>query len=68
MGLKQCASDLAMWNKVPFGQVPRKIHNKRKTLNELVLRDHNGSLGGEINKMRKEINDLLNSEEIIWQQ
>ena len=68
MGLKRCASNLAMWNKAAFGQVPRQIHNKRKTLNVLVLRDHDGSLGGKINKMRKEINDLLNSEEIIWHQ
>lgn len=60
MSLKQCASNLAMWNKAAFGQVLRQIHNKRKTLNELVLRDHNGSLGGE--------NDLLNSQEIMWHQ
>ena len=26
----------------------------------------NGSLGGEINMLRKEINELLNSEEIKW--
>ena len=27
-----------------------------------------GSLGGEINQLRKEINDLLDSEEIYWGQ
>ena len=34
----------------------------------MALRDTDGSLGREINKMRKEINDLLDSEQIIWQQ
>lgn len=68
IGLKQCASNLAMWNKATFGQVLKQIYNKRKTLNELVLRDHDGSLGGEINKIRKEISDLLDSEEIMWHQ
>ena len=33
-----------------------------------MLRDHDGSNGREINKIRKEINDLLDCEEIIWQQ
>ena len=34
----------------------------------MVAMDRNGSLGGEINQLRKEINDLLDSEEIMWQQ
>ena len=68
MGLKQCADKLTRWNKTTFGQVPRKIQNKRKALYGMVLRDRDGSLGREINKLRKEINDLLDSEEILWQQ
>lgn len=34
----------------------------------MVLRDKDGRLGKEINKLRKELNDLLDSEEIMWQQ
>ena len=34
----------------------------------MVQRDRNGSLGREINALRKEINDLLDSEEAMWQQ
>ena len=34
----------------------------------MVQRDRNGSLGREINVLRKEINDLLDSEKIMWQQ
>ena len=51
-----------------FGHVPKLIQNKQKTLNALVLRDKDGSLGSEINSVRKEINDLLDSEEIMWHQ
>ena len=51
-----------------FGLVPRKIQNKRKVLNELVLKDQDGSNGSEINKIRKEINDFLDCEKIMWQQ
>ena len=34
----------------------------------MVCRDRNGSLGGEINILRNEINELLDSEEIKWHQ
>ena len=51
-----------------FGQIPKKIQEKRENLNSLVSRDRYGSLGGDINKLRKEINELLDSEEIKWQQ
>ena len=68
MGLRQCVDDLSRWNRSVFGLVPRQIQNKRKALNDLVLRDHDGCNGYEINKLRKEINDLLDCEEIRWQQ
>lgn len=67
MGMKQCADKLTRWNKTTFRHFQRQIQNKRKTLGEMVLRDRNGRLGREINKLRKEINDLLDSEEIMWQ-
>ena len=46
----------------------KQIWIKKKALSNMVAMDRNGSLGGEINQLRKEINDLLNSEEIMWQQ
>ena len=67
MGLGQCANDLSRWNRSVFGLVPRQIQNKRKALNDLVLRDHDGCNGYETNKLIKEINDLLDYEEIMWQ-
>ena len=51
-----------------FGQIPKKIQEKRETLNTLVCRDRNGSLGSEINILGKEINELFDSEEIKWHQ
>ena len=51
-----------------FGQIPKQIQKKRETLNTLDCRDKDGSLGSEINVIRKEINELLDSEEIMWQQ
>lgn len=60
--------DLSRWNKAVFAQVSWQIQKKRKTLSTLVLRDRGGSLGNEINTLRQEINDLLDSEEIMWQQ
>ena len=65
--LRCCAENLSKWNKMVFGQFPKKIQEKRETLNTLFSRDRNGSLGGDINKLRKEINELLDSEEIKWQ-
>ncbi|XP_030945761.1 putative disease resistance protein RGA3 [Quercus lobata] len=46
----------------------KAIQEKRETLRNLVCRDRNGSLGSEINILRKEINELLDSEEIKWHQ
>ena len=66
--LKRCVADLLRWNKSVFGHVPKQIQNKRRALNDLVLRDRDGNLGSEINKLRKEINVLLDSEEIMWHQ
>ena len=66
--LKQCAMELSKWNLSASGTVPKKIQEKRRSLSNLVQRDRNGSLGREINVLRKEINDLLDSEENMWQQ
>lgn len=34
----------------------------------MVLRDSDGSMGVNINALQKEINKLLDSKEIMWQQ
>ena len=64
--LQNCAADLERWNKLVFGYVPKQIQCKRKALNDLTLHDRNEVIGKEINSLRREINNLLDCEEILW--
>lgn len=66
VALNTCAVDLKAWSLATFGQIPKKIQEKRKRLNFLVQSGKDGLLGDEINQTRKEINDLLDSEEVYW--
>ena len=66
--LQNCAADLERWNKSIFGYVLKQIQCKRKALNDLTLQDRNGVMGKEINSLRREINNLLDYEEIFWHQ
>ena len=66
--LSHCAENLSRWNKMVFRQIPKQIQKKREILSTLVCRDKDGSLGSEINVIRKEINELLDNEEIMWHQ
>lgn len=66
--LSRCVSELAAWNKKCIGNIPKKIQEKRKALNSLTTIDHDGTYGVAIEEMRREINDLLDSEEILWHQ
>ena len=63
--LQNVATDLVRWNASIFGYIPKQIQNKQKELNALVLQDRNGVMGKEINRLRSEINDLLDREEIL---
>ena len=66
--LSACAADLKVWSSTTFGQMSKVIQEKRKKLSGLIQLDKDGSLGEEINQARKEVNDLLDSEEIFWGQ
>ncbi|KAK9983991.1 hypothetical protein SO802_033516 [Lithocarpus litseifolius] len=66
--LQKCAIALTSWNQRVVGNIPKKIQEKRKLLNALTAKDQQGNLGVEINQLRKEINDLLDSEETMWHQ
>ena len=67
-GLKMCVDNLAKWGKDVFGQIPKKIREKKEKLSELIKDDFAIQNGAEINKLRKEINHLLDDEELWWQQ
>ena len=62
--LCSCAAELSKWSSNVFGQIPKKIQAKRNELNSLTLQDKDGALSSEINCLRREINDLLDDEEI----
>ncbi|XP_075665701.1 uncharacterized protein LOC142635432 [Castanea sativa] len=66
--LSRCATELLKWSSNVFGQIPKKIQAKRNELNSLTLQDKDGALSTEINSLRKEVNDLLDDEEIYWGQ
>lgn len=66
--LKAYTFDLKAWSSATFGQIPKKIQEKSKKLSMLIQLDRDGSLCEEVNQARKEINNLLNSEEIYWGQ
>ena len=67
-GLKVCADSLAKWGNSVFRQIPKKIQEKKERLGELLRDDTALQNGAEINKLRKEINLLLDDEEVWWQQ
>ena len=66
--LKTCATELSRWNSAVYGQILKKIQDKRNRLNALALRERDGDLSLEINRLRGEINALLDDEEIYWGQ
>ena len=66
--LKICAADLSRWNSVVYGQIPKKIQDKRNRLNALAMRENDEDLSLEINRLRGELNDLLDDEEMYWGQ
>ena len=59
---------MASWNQNVVGNIPKKIAKKRRVLNSITTIDQQSNRGAKINQLRKEINDLLDSEETIWRQ
>jgi len=51
-----------------YGQIPKKIQAKRTTLNNLTQSNKDGILSNKINSLKREINTLLNDEELYWGQ
>ena len=67
-GLRVCATGLTRWNNSGLRHDVRMINEKRKQLQVPVQADRDGSGGKEINALRKEINEMLDDEEIKWNQ
>ena len=65
-GLKQCASTLTSWSKSTFGRISKRIKEKKEALGRLIEHDDDRQNGVEINRLRKEVNELLDEEEVWW--
>ena len=63
-----CAEGLTRWNNSDLRHDARMIKEKRKQLQVLIQADRDGSRGEEINAIRKEINEMLDDEEVKWNQ
>ena len=66
--IKRCAADLKTWSSQVYGQIPKKIQEKRTALNNLTRCNKDGVLSNEINSLKREINTLLDDEELYWGQ
>ena len=63
--LKRCASELSSWSSSVYGHIPKKIQSKRNALITLTQLDKNGELSSEIRNLRRELNELLEDEELF---
>ena len=66
--LKRYASELSSWSSLVYGYIPKKIQSKRNALSALTQLDKNGVLSVEIRNLRRELNELLEDEELYWGQ
>ena len=51
-----------------YGHLPKKIQSKRNALSLLTQQDCSGELGAEIRVLQRELNELLDDEELYWGQ
>ena len=63
--LSLCASALTLWSRDVIGNIPKKIQEHKKLLNTPTTLDRDGSHSVEINEVRKDLNGLLDSEEVL---
>ena len=49
---------------IVYGQIPKKIQDKRNALNNLTQYNKDGVFSNEINCLKREINILLDDEEL----
>ena len=64
VNLKCCASELSSWSSSIYDHIPKKIQSKRNALSALMQQDKNGELSAEIRNLIRELNELLEDEEL----
>ena len=66
--IKRCQDHLLKWNWEEFGIVNKVLKQKKERLQQLELWDNLHGKTDEIQKVRKEINEIQVKEEIMWNQ
>ena len=66
--LNLCASALSGWSSSVYGNFPKKIQSLRNTPSSLMQQDSSGELDAEIRATRRDLNELLDDEELYWGQ
>ena len=68
VNLKHCALELSSWSSSVYGHIPKKIQSKWNALSALTQQVKKGEMNGEIRNLRRELNELLEDEELYWGQ
>ena len=66
--IKSCQFQLQKWNWEVYGNVSKNLKNKQHRLQQLEALNMLHETAGEIKELRKEINEVLNREELMWTQ
>ena len=66
--IKACKVHLLKWNQVQVHATPRLIADKKARLQELEEHDPDFYDGHEVNTLRRELNVLIEKEEVFWNQ
>ena len=51
-----------------MGRFQRRYRRKKRAISELIKGDSEGQNGPEINRLRRKVNNLVDEEEMWWQQ
>ena len=65
--VKVCDSKLSNWSKNSFGSDKKRLEEKKKFLEKAELAAAKGGDFLVVKSLQKEINDILDSENLMWQ-
>ena len=66
--LTRCQNQLQQWNQTVFGNVNKNLRRKQTHLQQLESLNSLNDNEAEIRELRKEVNEVLTREEIMWKQ
>ncbi|KAM6569714.1 hypothetical protein CsatB_017699 [Cannabis sativa] len=66
--ISSCAQSLGKWHEKKYGKLPKNIWNTKRRLAEAENKDSYACDQFEVNELESQLSDLLEKEEIFWQQ